>query len=206
MFCTACGAQQTEGAAFCGACGRPLGSPAPGTPWPAAAQPPGFPAVIPGAFPAPVYAGFWLRFVAYLIDGVVLVIPAIVAGLVAFAIFGTSFRAFANSSDEPDPATLAVVIAVFFGFLIFLVVGQWLYFAWMESSEKQATLGKSALGLIVTDMEGHRVSFGRATGRFFAKIITGFVPLYIGFIMAGFTAKKQALHDMIASCLVVRKS
>jgi uncharacterized RDD family membrane protein YckC len=76
----------------------------------------------------------------------------------------------------------------------------------MESSVHQGTLGKMALGLTVTDMQGRRVSFGRATGRYFAKMITGMIPLAIGYIMAGFTEKKQALHDMIASCLVLRKT
>ena len=81
----------------------------------------------------------------------------------------------------------------------------WLYFACMESSRYQGTLGKIALGIIVTDMQLRPVSFGRASGRFFAKLITGLIPLCIGYIMAGFTAKKQALHDMIASCLVMRR-
>ena len=63
-----------------------------------------------------------------------------------------------------------------------------------------------ALGLTVTDMRGRRVTFGRASGRFFAKMITGLIPLCIGYIMAGFTEKKQALHDMIASCLVLKKN
>jgi uncharacterized RDD family membrane protein YckC len=82
----------------------------------------------------------------------------------------------------------------------------WLYHALMESSEWQATLGKKALGLVVTDMAGQRVSFGRSTGRHFGKIITNMVPLLIGYIMAGFTAKKQALHDMLAGCLVLRRN
>ncbi len=87
---------------------------------------------------------------------------------------------------------------------IVMLILQWLYFAWMESSEHQATLGKMALGLIVTDLNDQRISFGRATGRFFAKIITNYT-FFIGYIMAGFTEKKQALHDMIASTLVLRK-
>jgi uncharacterized RDD family membrane protein YckC len=82
----------------------------------------------------------------------------------------------------------------------------WLYHAWMESSEWQATLGKRMLGLVVTDMAGRRISFGRATVRHFSKIITNMVPLAIGYIMAGFTEKKQALHDMIAGCLVLRRN
>jgi uncharacterized RDD family membrane protein YckC len=80
----------------------------------------------------------------------------------------------------------------------------WLYFALMESSTWQATLGKKALGLEVTDLEGKRIGFGRASGRFFGKILSVLI-LWIGFIMAGFTEKKQALHDMLAGTLVIRK-
>jgi uncharacterized RDD family membrane protein YckC len=95
--------------------------------------------------------------------------------------------------------------------LIFLaatvsLVFTWLYHALMESSEWQATVGKRLLGLVVTDMAGQRVSFGRATGRHFAKIITNMVPAFIGYIMAGFTERKQALHDMLAGCLVLRRN
>jgi len=74
----------------------------------------------------------------------------------------------------------------------------------MESSSRQATLGKMAVGIIVTDLEGNKISFGRATARHWAKVISG-LTLFIGYIMTGFTAKKQALHDMIAECLVVVK-
>ncbi len=84
------------------------------------------------------------------------------------------------------------------------LVLEWLYYSLMESSAWQGTLGKKALGLRVTDLQGNRVSFGRATGRFFARIISSFT-LLIGYIMAGFTEKKQALHDIIASCLVIRQ-
>jgi uncharacterized RDD family membrane protein YckC len=76
----------------------------------------------------------------------------------------------------------------------------------MESSRHQGTLGKMALGLIVTDSQGRPIGFAHATGRYFAKIITGLIPLGIGYAMAGFTEKKQALHDMIAGCLVLRKT
>lgn len=76
----------------------------------------------------------------------------------------------------------------------------------MECSEWQATVGKKALGLVVTDMEGRRVSFWRATGRHFAKIVTNMIPLLIGYIMASFTDKRQALHDMIAGCLILHRN
>jgi uncharacterized RDD family membrane protein YckC len=83
------------------------------------------------------------------------------------------------------------------------LLGNWIYEAAMESSSKQATVGKMALGLKVTDLEGRRISFARATGRHFAKLISGMI-LLIGYIMAGFSQRKQALHDMIAGTLVQR--
>jgi uncharacterized RDD family membrane protein YckC len=81
----------------------------------------------------------------------------------------------------------------------------WLYYALMESSSNQGTLGKMALGLTVTDQAGQRISFGRATGRFFAKILSAMI-LLIGFFMIGWTARKQGLHDMIAGTLVVKRA
>ena len=74
----------------------------------------------------------------------------------------------------------------------------------MESSQKQATLGKIIVGIKVTDLEGNRISFAKASGRHFGKYISAFI-LCIGYIMAGFTEKKQALHDILASCLVINK-
>lgn len=85
----------------------------------------------------------------------------------------------------------------------FVLFSSWLYFSIMESSKAQATIGKMALSLKVTDMEGNRISFGRATGRFFGKFISEII-LMIGFMMAGWTEKKQALHDMMADTLVIR--
>jgi uncharacterized RDD family membrane protein YckC len=116
---------------------------------------------------------------------------------------GTLKAAFSEANPQDPALPFAIMGWFIFGGFVMLVL-QWLYFAWMESSEHQATLGKMALGLIVTDLNDQRVSFGRATGRFFAKIITSYT-FFIGYIMAGFTEKKQALHDMIASTLVLRK-
>jgi uncharacterized RDD family membrane protein YckC len=90
------------------------------------------------------------------------------------------------------------------GILIILAL-QWLYFAGLESSARQATIGKSVMSLRVTDLEGQRLSFGHATGRFFAKLVSGLIPFLIGYLMAAFTEKKQALHDLIAGTLVLRK-
>jgi uncharacterized RDD family membrane protein YckC len=92
------------------------------------------------------------------------------------------------------------MILISFGFF---VVG-WLYHTWMESSRYQATLGKIALGIIVTDLNGARISFARANARFFGKWISGMI-MNIGYLMAAFTEKKQALHDILAGCLVILK-
>ena len=83
------------------------------------------------------------------------------------------------------------------------IVVSWLYFALLESSDKRATLGKMACGLIVTDLAGGRIGFGRATGRFFAKFLSSLI-LMIGYLMVAFTQRKQGLHDMIADTLVLR--
>lgn len=144
-----------------------------------------------------VYGGFWLRFCAYVIDWIILTIATrAVAGVVPSVL-----RLPVFNFGRPTPLWMLVLVA---GSLPSLLI-RWLYFALMESSSMQATVGKMALGLIVTDMEGNRVSFARATGRHFGKIISGMI-LGIGYIMAGFTEKKQALHDMIANTLVVRRS
>ena len=85
-----------------------------------------------------------------------------------------------------------------------LTIGaSWLYEAFMLSSSYQATLGKMIFGMKVTDLYGNRVSFARATGRHFAKWLSGMI-LFIGYIMAGFTERKQGLHDMLAGTLVRR--
>ena len=85
-----------------------------------------------------------------------------------------------------------------------VMISLWLYFALTESSEMQATPGKRCCKIIVTDLHGNRVSFGRASGRYFAKIVS-VLTLGIGFLMAGLTQRKQALHDLIADCLVLRR-
>ncbi|MCB9357555.1 MAG: RDD family protein [Calditrichaeota bacterium] len=125
------------------------------------------------------YAGFWRRVLAAIIDGILV---SIVSGPFTWTM-------------EFDDFTLS------YGFGIII---QWLYFALMESSAKQATLGKLVIGIVVTDESYRRISFARATGRFFSKFISAFI-LGIGFIMAAFTQKKQALHDIIADTLVVQK-
>ena len=109
------------------------------------------------------------------------------------------FRSQGGGGGNGGPAEIIVGLLIW-GFIVLI---PWLYSAYQESSESQATIGKRMLGIRVTDLSGNRISFGQATGRHFGKILSSLI-CSIGFIMAGFTEKKQALHDMLASTLVVR--
>jgi len=140
-----------------------------------------------------VYGGFWLRVVAAILDQLILVgVGMLTGGIIGFIAGLTG-----NGPNSQAWPAVTVVIQ-----LVGLVIG-WLYFALQESGPKQATLGKRALGIKVTDLSGQPISFGRATGRHFGKIVSGLI-LGIGFIMAAFTQRKQGLHDMMAGTLVVK--
>src|SRR5690606_18245076 len=82
------------------------------------------------------------------------------------------------------------------------VLVAWLYYALQESGSRSATFGKRITGLCVTDLDGYPIGFGRATARFFSKIVSS-ICLF-GYLMQPFTARKQALHDIIAGCVVIR--
>jgi uncharacterized RDD family membrane protein YckC len=208
MFCSKCGSNLAPGSAFCQVCGAA----APTSSTPPAIPPFGSP--IPAAPVSPhwlppntrVFAGFWLRVVGCLIDGILLgaVLGAIFVPIFLLGGFGAALQSMAMHDHQPDPAAIfafASSIALFIGAG---VLAGWLYYAYFESSEWQGTVGKKVMNLVVTDLHGNRVSFGRASGRYFARFITKLIPLGIGYILAGITEKKQALHDMIASCLVLR--
>lgn len=211
MFCSNCGTALPDGAKFCGNCGTPVAEAAASEPSPAHAAY-AAPAPIPAAWQDAVnasdadnatfhgemplhlrapdlYAGFWLRFVSYFIDAFIVMIPLLILCIPVFAASGDDQAARAGS---------------FLLFELVAVAGIWLYFALFERSHLQATPGKLALGLRVTDMQGQRIGFGRATGRYFGKILSG-VILDIGYMMAGWTGRKQGLHDLMAGCLVVRR-
>jgi uncharacterized RDD family membrane protein YckC len=209
VHCSSCGAATADGSAFCGSCGRPIIG------YSVAQASAAAPAV--GAAPevaaaaTRTYAGFWLRFVAYVIDGLIVGAAVIVVAAIAIGFLGTegireALDETGRGMNQPNPVFPWGLFAAILVLATVSVLAQWLYFAGMESSKSQGTLGKMALGLVVTDMNGQPISFARASGRFFSKLITGLVPFAIGYIMAGFTEKKQALHDMIASCLVLRKA
>ena len=181
MFCPKCGIENENNAQFCSSCGHQLKGGSSVTPQSA---------II-------VYAGFWRRFVAVLVDSIILAIGGAIIGGIVGAIIGGVLGA-----SGTDLGTIKAVAGVV-GYIISIVLN-WLYFTLLESSSKQATLGKMAIGIIVTDLIGNRISFGKANARYWGKIVSAII-LLIGFIMAGFTQKKQALHDIMAGTLVVKK-
>ncbi len=154
----------------------------------------------------PHYAGFLERLIAWIIDMIILaLINGIVIGiLVAIWIFSAIIPGVTEKTLGQNPGSF---ISIFLGaYLVIVVVSiiiTWLYYALMESSRHQGTLGKIILHLRVTNLNGDRISFGRATlrfiGRFFCHITFG-----IGYLLIIFTEKKQGLHDMIASTLVMQ--
>lgn len=155
------------------------------------------------------YGGFWVRAVAFIIDNIIIAIPTTLISipLLGYAMF--NLLPYLEEYDQTQIVSSEMATALFLFWSIGLllqaiwVVFFWLYFALFESSAKQATLGKQIFGLRVTDGSGQRISFARASGRTFAKFISYFI-LYIGFMMAGWTKRKRALHDMIADTLVIK--
>jgi uncharacterized RDD family membrane protein YckC len=149
-----------------------------------------------------LYAGFWRRFWAYLLDGIILFVVSGLVYTVAFAVsFGIWHRFDELSLIDIDSAYRGNIVGHVFSFVL-----PWLYYALFESSTKQATLGKIAFEIYVTDLEGRRITFARASARYFCMILISPLTFGIGFVMAGLTAKRQALHDKIAECLVLRRS
>jgi uncharacterized RDD family membrane protein YckC len=140
-----------------------------------------------------VYAGFWRRVAASIIDFVII---RLAWGIIVFIIIlfldketiDQLGKFFTKGNDNAIGG-----------------LASWIYFAVMESSRYQGTIGKMALRIKVVDLSGNQISFGKASGRWWGKIIST-VILGIGFIMAAFTLKKQGLHDIMAGCLVIRRS
>lgn len=137
------------------------------------------------------YAGFLYRLVAFVIDQFLLGAASWLVGV----LLGGGL-AVSTSVDEPD--------ALGDMFMVIGICLSWGWFALFESSPWQATPGKRVMGLAVTDLEGRRIGFGRASGRYFAKFLSG-ILLLAGYLMAAFTKRRQALHDMLAGTLVLRR-
>jgi uncharacterized RDD family membrane protein YckC len=154
------------------------------------------------------YAGFWQRFLALIIDSIIIGVVRSILVIPILAAVGLSFATEIQNFDASDDGNIFAMVAAFFAAAMAMAaissILSLLYFSFMESSKYQATVGKLALGLTVTDMDGNRIDFGKALLRNIGKFVSAFI-LCISYIMAAFTDKKQALHDMIASTLVVKK-
>lgn len=148
-----------------------------------------------------VYAGFWKRVAASFIDSFVTTALSYAVQIPLMMIFGVGMAGMAGS-DNPfgTGAGVAMIVMIYMVALIIPL----LYFSWMHSSSSQASLGKMAVGIKVVRSDGQRITFWRAFGRYWALIPSALI-LLIGYMMAGFTERKQALHDMICDTLVVDK-
>ncbi|WP_294347255.1 RDD family protein [Prosthecochloris sp.] len=135
------------------------------------------------------YGGFWIRVAASIIDYIVLLIPSML---------------FAFLQRELTQAATTEIDQTAQEFSIFLnsVIFNWIYCASLQSSVWQATIGKKIVGLKVVDENGRRISFGRATGRYFASMISA-VFFCIGYMMVGWTSRKRGLHDSMAGTFVI---
>ena len=204
MVCPKCHASNDAAVAFCKRCGASLHKEAPES----RSTNPAIETQEAGAEPARpatttpsdrqfTYAGFGWRLLAVLIDSAL-------QCTVSFAAIGAVVVGAAWVTDgNIHPTTMRVILAVLSIGLLLAIA--WLYEAYMVSSTYQATLGMMAVGIVVTDLQGRRLSFWHATGRLLSKFVST-IPLYAGFLIQPFTEKPQALHDMMAGCLVLRKA
>jgi uncharacterized RDD family membrane protein YckC len=201
MFCPKCGKETDASGKFCQWCGADIGSvPAPVSP-----------AITPEEEDGPdigVYAGLGRRFVAFIVDLIIILL----FDLVAMSVLGLTrgiqnlYFYFIKHVDIADltteQTTTAFIVSVVAAYGMLLIVIPWLYYAGFESSRSQATPGKLLMRIVVTDMTGNKPTFARVTLRHFAKFVSA-IPVLLGFLAIGFTKRRQGLHDLIAGCLVL---
>jgi uncharacterized RDD family membrane protein YckC len=201
MFCPKCGKETDASGKFCQWCGADIGTlPAPASP-----------VVTQEEEDGPdigVYAGLGRRFVAFIVDFIIIIL----FDLVAMAVLGLT-RGIQNSyfyfvqhiavdTLTPEGTMAALLGSIIAAYGMVLIVIPWLYFAGFESSRSQATPGKLLMHIVVTDMTGNKPTFARVTLRHFAKFVSALI-VFIGFLMIGLTQRRQGLHDRIAGCLVL---
>ena len=175
MFCRKCGTENVDGANYCKVCGDNL---------------------IGGELKSESaeFANPWKRLAAAIIDGLILMAISIPFHML-LEIPGSGMVDMSEMFNTSKINNLNLI----------MIIVRWLYFAIQESSEKQATVGKRAMGIVIGDKDGNRISFARATGRHFAKILS-VITCYIGFLIIFFTEKKQGLHDLVASTYAYEKN
>jgi uncharacterized RDD family membrane protein YckC len=148
-----------------------------------------------------LYAGFFRRLVAYIID--YSIVAAIQVGLYLIISIGYPSAALPISTTDPTATPTDLAPEAWIGSLVVGLGVPFLYFTLMESSHTMATFGKLILGIYVSDTRGEQISYGAAVVRFLGKILSALF-CYIGFLMILFTGRNQGLHDMLAGTLVLR--
>ena len=190
MYCSRCGTWTPDSAFTCARCGEPL---TPAAPVREAAEAPA-PGVEPEpsapAGPAPRYAGFWRRLATMFVDGLVLFFPDAI--LRVSLGLPTVFSAHVLRQDEMGRFLFAIAVST---------ATWWLYCGLLESSAWRGTLGQQLLGIRVGDRGGRRISFARATARYFAQWLSVML-CGIGYLFNLWTRHRQTLHDMVAGCVL----
>jgi uncharacterized RDD family membrane protein YckC len=200
LYCNKCGTPNSAEARFCSRCGGALNalSAAPDSSAAgAAAAPVSAGPYIPASAAGVGYGGFWIRVIAFIVDGIIVRAATWPVSMI-FGLAGPG-----GMRGGLPHVTLGLHLFGGGVVVMFVIFGSWLYEAFMLSSPYQATLGKMIFGMKVTDIDDDRISFARASGRHFAKWLSGMI-LGIGYIMVAFTERKQGLHDMLATTLVRR--
>jgi uncharacterized RDD family membrane protein YckC len=152
------------------------------------------------------YGGFWLRFVAYFIDSIIVGIPLGILATILMALMGGSMVALTRLGANPTPEETLAAVMPMFGAMAMLGLLSTVVYCSYEAFflvKYGATPGKMAMGLKVVRPDGSGIQVGRAIGRYFSKVLSGLI-MYIGFIMIGFDAEKRALHDMICDTRVIK--
>ena len=179
LACPRCHNVNESGAAFCFSCGMPLDEKG----------------VVTGAENrAGRPAGFWIRLVAYLIDQIILGVPAIIVWLIAIALVDPSF--FNETSEAAEPSGAATGLA----YIIFIPL--YLTYYTLGVSVWATTIGKRMVGIYVLRPDGSKCGWGRAFSRYFAYFLSALL-LYVGYLMVAFREDKRALHDLICDTVVV---
>jgi uncharacterized RDD family membrane protein YckC len=141
------------------------------------------------------YAGFWIRFAGGFVDYIILILPEFLFTANPVIIYLWHGSGHATTQADIDAANIiGPVLSILFW---------WIYCSVLLSCPWQATLGMKACGLKIVDHSGKCISFGRATGRYFAEVLSALFCL-IGYLMIAWTSKKQGLHDLIAGTFVVK--
>lgn len=152
---------------------------------------------------APDFAGFWLRFGAWVIDYIILMVPFTAISL-SMGLGAAMSQLLSQMQTDQAAAITAYALAIRPITYVLLVIG-FAYYAFFESSKWQATPGKMAVGIRVTDVDGNRLGIGRAAGRNAVRLVNAFtflVPM-VFYVTSAFTQRKQGVHDLLAGTYVV---